>query len=116
MSETGFSSQEERIGHFEAILNEAAQALAAYERALEAFAAAQKRIKALDGYYGSREWWADVEASDAGRLPAELPCGVLSEDGVWNLLERNRELLAETGAMLERLDAEEDAPAEETEA
>lgn len=90
------SCRVERIRRYEALLNRAERALSAYEAALEDFAAAQEGIAALNAYYGSPAWWEDFDASEAGELPADLPCGVLSEDGVWDLLERNRELLTET--------------------
>ena len=35
------------------------------------------------------------EPDEAGLLPAGLKRGVLSEDGVWNLLEDHRQLLEE---------------------
>ena len=93
----------ERISHFEAILKEGERAVSAMERALEDFASAQEKLSQLSEYYGSRVWREDFEASEAGKLPPELPCGVLSEDGIWNLLERNRELIEEGRALLERL-------------
>ena len=98
-----------RIRHYEALLNETDQALTAYENALEEYAAAQEKLAALNAYYGSKEWWADFDASEAGELPADLPCGVLSEDGVWELLTRNRELLDETKALLQKLTPEQEA-------
>ncbi len=88
--------QVERVSRYEALLNEAQDALSVYEAALERFAEVQKKIAELDTYYGSKEWREDFEASETGKLPADLPCGVLSEDSVWNLLERNRELIEET--------------------
>ena len=30
---------------------------------------------------------------EAGKFPEKLKRGVLSEDGIWNMLERNKELL-----------------------
>ena len=34
---------------------------------------------------------------EEGRFPKELKRGVLSEDGIWNLLERNKELTHRIG-------------------
>lgn len=34
----------------------------------------------------------DFDDDEAGRLPPDLRRGVLSEDGIWNALERRREL------------------------
>ena len=87
--------REARIRHYEALLNEAERVLSDYEAAMERFVAVQEKIAELNAYYGSRDWWADFDAWEAGELPPGLPCGVLSEDAVWNLLERNREYIEE---------------------
>ena len=41
----------------------------------------------LDKYYHSPLWMSDFVADEAGNLPADLPRGVLSEDGIDNVLE-----------------------------
>ena len=38
-------------------------------------------------YYRSPLWRSDFEADEAGKLPADLPRGVLSEDGIYNALQ-----------------------------
>jgi hypothetical protein len=35
----------------------------------------------------SGEWKEDYEADEAGKLPSELKRGVLSQDGLYNLLQ-----------------------------
>jgi len=39
-----------------------------------------------------RAWKADFDADAAGKLPADLKRGVLSEDGIDSVLERFRDL------------------------
>jgi len=39
---------------------------------------------------GSGQWKNDFEADEKGLLPQELKKGVLSEDGLYNLLEDER--------------------------
>ena len=56
------------------------------------YEAALEDIKALDAYYSSEEWKQDFADDEAGRLPADLKRGVLSEDGIWNLLSDAKEL------------------------
>ena len=46
----------------------------------------QEAIRILAEYYGSDEWKQDFADDEAGRLPKDLKRGVLSEDGLWNLL------------------------------
>lgn len=54
--------------------------------ALDLYAEVQEDIRQLSDYYGSKDWKSDFTADEAGRLPADLKRGVLSEDAVWNLL------------------------------
>lgn len=49
--------------------------------------ALQPGIDRLATYYSSGEWLADFEADEAGLLPEDMPRGVLSEDGVNDLLD-----------------------------
>jgi len=48
--------------------------------------------KKLDEYYSSENWFLDVEDFNNGILPQDLKCGVLSEDGAYNLFGENHEL------------------------
>ena len=48
--------------------------------------------KKLDEYYSSKNWFLDVEDFNNGVLPQDLKCGVLSEDGAYNLFGENHEL------------------------
>lgn len=41
---------------------------------------------ALKEYYESGLWLSDYEADERGELPADLKRGVLSQDGLYNLL------------------------------
>ena len=46
----------------------------------------QEKIGILIQYYESEQWKTDYSADERGELPADLKRGVLSEDGVYNLL------------------------------
>ena len=82
----------ERITEMEARMDRVQAAAAALEQALDAWEAAQQELEPLARYYASPLWREDFEADGAGELPPDLKRGVLSEDGLWNLLERVREL------------------------
>ena len=43
----------------------------------------------------SGEWLKDFEADERGKLPKNMPRGVLSEDGLYNLLESSKDVLIE---------------------
>ena len=66
--------------------------MARMEAALVDFAAIQEDLQMLDEYLGSSEWHADRDADENGLLPSDLQRGVLSEDGIWNVLEHYREI------------------------
>ena len=54
--------------------------------------AIKEDVAELSKYYGSELWKQDLAADEAGNLPADLKRGVLSEDGIWNLLSDYREM------------------------
>ena len=80
----------ERITHMEGLLDKSTEVIHRLEQALEDFAALQPDIAELEAYYTSPQWRKDFEADEAGKLPKDLKRGVLSEDGLWNLLEDYR--------------------------
>ena len=53
--------------------------------------AIKEDIAELSKYYGSELWKLDFAADEAGNLPSDLKRGVLSEDGIWDLLSDYRE-------------------------
>lgn len=79
-------NQIQRIQHMEQILNEGKEAVQALEDALGRYQALKPRLKELETYYSSPLWMQDFEDDSAGKLPRDLPRGVLSEDAVYNLL------------------------------
>lgn len=81
-----------RIRLMERRLNQASAAVKRLDSALEKYEAAQEAIAALSEYYGSDLWKQDFAADEAGLLPEGLKRGVLSEDGIWNLLTDCKEL------------------------
>ena len=81
-----------RIRKMERRLNQALAAVKRLELALEKYEAAEDDIAALGEYYGSDLWKQDLADDEAGRLPSDLKRGVLSEDGIWNLLSDCKEL------------------------
>ena len=85
--------QTERINDMEQLMERASSAIINFSAALDKYIEAQQAIAALSDYYGSDEWKQDFADDEAGLLPADLKRGVLSEDGIWNLLADNRELM-----------------------
>ena len=81
-----------RIRLMERRLDKALAAVKRLTAALDKYEAVQEDIAALDEYYGSELWRQDLADDEAGRLPEGLKRGVLSEDGIWNLLSDSKEL------------------------
>ena len=81
-----------RIRGMEQRLEEATMAVKGLEEALNRYEAAKDAIAMLSSYLGSENWRQDLSNDEKGLLPHDLKRGVLSEDGIWNLLEDNHEL------------------------
>ena len=68
------------------LLDRIAPVLENLEEALDAFEGIQEDVKELAAYYEDDDWREDFEADEAGKLPADLKRGVLSEDGIYDVL------------------------------
>lgn len=82
-----------RIMRMEQLLDRSAAVLEQLDAALSALEAVQPEIEQLAVYYQSEDWMHDYEDDAAGRLPAALKRGVLSQDAVYDLLTDHQRLL-----------------------
>ncbi len=89
-------NQIERITLMENYLNEAIKTLKNFEASLKDYQAIQGKLHELAKYYQGEEWRKDFDDDNNGLLPPNLKRGVLSEDGIYNALSSNKELLADT--------------------
>ena len=87
----------ERISEMEAILNRASGLIADLEKNLDGFEELQSDVQKLEAYYTGKECKNDLKLDEEGKLPGDLKRGVLSEDGICNLLDKNREILERIG-------------------
>ncbi|WP_242870394.1 DUF4298 domain-containing protein [Pseudobutyrivibrio xylanivorans] len=76
-----------RICEMEAILDRANYLIANNAAGLEEF---RPEIERLEAYYTSQDWKDDFALDEAGELPDSLKRGVLSEDGIYDVLEKHR--------------------------
>ena len=88
-------NQIERIKTMEEHLDKASAAVKALSDALDLYTEAMESIETIDDYLCSDEWKQDFDDGEAGLLPKDLKCGVLSEDGIWDVVDTNRELQAQ---------------------
>lgn len=87
--ETSREEQVKRIAYYEGLMQRASDILRSGSRI--GFARLQEQVKELSAYYGSDLWKQDFEDDEKGLLPSDLRRGVLSEDGIYDLLSEARE-------------------------
>ena len=88
---TKTKEQIDRITKNETLMQEAEDLLRSGDSSTEAVGRLRTLAQELAAYYTSDEWKRDFADDEKGLLPKKLPRGVLSEDGVYNLLEEYRE-------------------------
>ena len=98
---------EHHIYEMESILNKAVEKMDALEKMIAEYKDFQSEIRKLEAYYTSPQWKEDLAMDEAGKFPEKLKRGVLSEDGIWNALERNQELIDSIG-MIETAEGQND--------
>lgn len=81
-----------RVERMERCLDAVTEAVALRGRAALEDAAIREQVQMLEEYQDSGLWRQDYEADERGELPTNLKRGVLSEDGLYNLLCDLREL------------------------
>lgn len=82
----------DRIKEMEEILNNSLKAINDFESALETFVKAQIGINKVSEYYGSKEWFNDIEEYDSGKVSKDVKAGILSEDMAYDMLMNNKDL------------------------
>ena len=76
----------QRIVAMEAAFERTDLAVRMLESALDTYETVKVDIDRLSEYLESGAWREDFEADEAGLVPGDLKRGVLSEDGLYNLL------------------------------
>lgn len=79
----------ERIQKMEGYLNDYAKTLEETKKAVDRLKEHQESYIQLRNYYSSQVYFDDLELSHQADFPADLPCGVLSEDAVYDLLDEH---------------------------
>ena len=82
----------DRIAHYEAIMDRIIRITKLDGITPGVYESVLPDLKELEAYYTSPEWKEDYEADEAGLLPDGLKRGVLSQDGISDLLDRFRDL------------------------
>ncbi|TWS95268.1 MULTISPECIES: DUF4298 domain-containing protein [unclassified Streptococcus] len=76
----------EHIKQMEKTLNQGEKSLSQTLDNLEEIQQNLDHYQTLFAYYQSPEWFEHFALDEQGKLPVDLPRGVLSEDGIYNFL------------------------------
>lgn len=76
----------QRVIKMERLFNQVLRLKSKHPRTLAEQRAMRQSLAILASYYSSWEWKQDFAADEAGLFPKSLKRGILSEDGLWNLL------------------------------
>ena len=83
-----------RVREMEIRFDEVTRVLAELEDAAEEYRNFKPDLAILKEYMDSGQWKADFEADEAGEIPEDVKRGVLSEDGLYDLLEGANKIVA----------------------
>lgn len=75
-----------RIEEMENAFNKIVGIVKRLQEDLDSFNCAGEEINKLENYLSSGDWLKDFEADEAGLIPEGIKRGVLSEDGLYDLL------------------------------
>lgn len=81
-----------RVEEYESKLDRVTTALSELDAALEEYEGVMGDLDDLREYLDSGQWRKDYEVDERGELPEDLKRGVLTEDAIWDLLEREKEI------------------------
>ena len=84
----------ERISLMEDRFDKVTRMLGELDEAIDEYEDFKDELEVLKDYMDSGEWKQDYEADEAGQLPSDLKRGVLSQDGLYNLLQDAEQIIA----------------------
>ena len=90
-----------RVREMEDRYDELTRVLAGLDEALSEYKVYKSDLMALKEYMESGQWKKDFEADEAGLIPADVKRGVLSEDGLYGLLQGAGRILRMAKEILE---------------
>ena len=91
-----------RVKEMELRFDSVCRELSLLEAALGFYDEFSEDLDALKVYMESGQWKKDFEADEAGLIPADLKRGVLSEDGLYDVLDKVGRALSRAAAVFGR--------------
>ena len=83
-----------RVREMEERYDELTRVLAGLDEAISEYKTFKPDLQALREYMESGQWKQDFEADETGQIPADVKRGVLSEDGLYDLLQGADKILS----------------------
>ena len=91
-----------RVQEMEARLDKSKAVLAELTEEIQKYYDILDDIAELSNYLGSDDWKDDFDADERGELPKDLKRGVLTEDGIFDVLDADTELRANMADILSK--------------
>jgi predicted nuclease with TOPRIM domain len=101
--ESRFSEAELRVARNSSRFQSVEEAIRQAETGIDMLLDQWENICALNDYLDSGEWQADFEAEERGEISKFIPRGVLSEDGLYNALDRLQDLLGQMASIVDHV-------------
>ena len=101
--ESRFSEAELRVARNSSRLQSVEEAIKQAETGIDMLLGQWENICTLNDYLDSGEWQADFEAEERGEISKLIPRGVLSEDGLYNALDRLQDLLGQMASIVDHV-------------
>ena len=101
--ESRFSTAELRVAGNSSRLESVEEAIKQAEIGVEMLLEQWENICILNEYLDSGEWQSDFEADERGEISKGIPRGVLSEDGLYNALDRLHDVLDQMTAIVDHV-------------
>ena len=111
--EAKYSPTELRVARNSSKLKRAEEAIKEAEIGVDMLLDSWEDICALNEYLDSGEWQADFEADERGEISKAIPRGVLSEDGLYNTLDRLQDVLGQMALIVDHVDVSKEEDVEE---
>ena len=94
-----------RITKNEEKLDEVIKTLNQLEEALNNLEAVIPKLKEVNKYYGSKNWFKDKDDYEKGKIK-NIKAGVLSEDAIWNTNEKIKDLYDQMKEIINKIKKE----------
>lgn len=89
------SEAELRVARCSSLFKDVEDAIKQAEVGVDMLLDQWENICTLNDYLDSGEWQADFEADERGEIGKDIPRGVLSEDALYNALDRLQDVLGQ---------------------